>query len=1090
MIKKYKRIIILCTILIAIVVSLCFIPFDATKFIPKVEEQFATDLGIDVHIEKLVLRLGPSIKVKAPIVHLLYEDGQKFGQIDNVKIYIPWYSLFKNEFIAKKIKAAKFIIKVSSNDKYLNNIIEKLNQKEFRKIPNFYLKNYSYTYDDKQAGLCFKLAGKDLNITKNLNYKNFKISTIGEFYINEKSYLSYDISFNPQIEFEKASFKYEDLKNILYQLKALDFHSDLIADLKISQDASGNRIASGLINVDNISVDDKYNKLPKSFLYLTFLGDKVGVLSNFYTSQDKKVCVDGAFNISKKPSVDLKVKTDEIKLSELYKKLKLFIDMSYLNQITALDGKLKADFNLKGDLSKIKSSGYLQIDDAQMVVSGVRINKISSHIDFSNNIINISNAIGFIKNSPFFLKGKIDKTIDLEFVMDKVDLRHALPDNLGIKSGILSLVANFTGTFENIIHKENIKLDNFNLINNDLSLNINSFRFDSNHESSAYLHGITAKTSNVDLIKIPTLKLLIDKDIIKIPSTNIFMPNSKMQLTSEITEFNTKNLTFSFNLSGFVNSKDIKNLKQIEGIYPIKLMYGGTLQNQNLVLQIVMDKAIFFDEPTIINLNSKFDKNSVKIEDLSAVSFNGNLSDDFKSNIKGQKKVIVSGIIENLKQPEFKNLRIFIPQNINLSIKDTITQLKGDVFVNGNCVSPDIIGQISIKNLVNHSLQVSLNNALLDFNKNVVNINAPQIKFADSSLALTSTLSTDFSDNLTVKNLGIKSKYINADTLLMYKDVLNNPNLRLNISNGNLYSEKATMNLYGANLYLSALNTDFNLKDNILDFSNISSEMYNGKIAGNLVYNLKDETFVGKIQGRGMSAEPVFNIVSKNNDKLSGILDFDSELLGSLLSKESLNGKIKFIVHNGRMSSLGKLEHLLYAQNVVSDSMMRASLSSISRAIALKDTGLFKYLKGDVVLNNGIANINMLQSQGPLMSLFIKGRYNIVNDNAKLTVLGRISDEVISGLGAFGEFSFNKLMVMLSGDENLSNSVRTSDIEYLPQLQSKNTREFRALINGIIDKPSSVIMFNWISYTQKSYRQKDIPNSDVKVPDFVEALPY
>ena len=55
---------------------------------------------------------------------------------------------------------------------------------------------------------------------------------------------------------------------------------------------------------------------------------------------------------------------------------------------------------------------------------------------------------------------------------------------------------------------------------------------------------------------------------------------------------------------------------------------------------------------------------------------------------------------------------------------------------------------------------------------------------------------------------------------------------------------------------------------------------------------------------------------------------------------------------------------------------------------------------------------------------------------------------------------------------------------------SKNTKEFRSIINGIIDKPSSVLLFNWISYTQKSLRQKEVQLKPTKLPSFVEALPY
>ena len=169
--------------------------------------------------------------------------------------------------------------------------------------------------------------------------------------------------------------------------------------------------------------------------------------------------------------------------------------------------------------------------------------------------------------------------------------------------------------------------------------------------------------------------------------------------------------------------------------------------------------------------------------------------------------------------------------------------------------------------------------------------------------------------------------------------------------------------------------------------------------------------------------------------------------------------------------------------------MLRTSLSVVTKAITLKDTGLFKYLRGDIELKNGIANIKMLQSQGPLMSLYIKGQYYPSTDYAKLVVLGRLSDEIITGLGSFGEFSYNKLLIMLTGEDNSLN-IKVDDIEKLPQLPMKNTKEFRSVINGILEKPSSVISFNWISYSQKSLKQKEVPMTNEKLPDFIEALPY
>ena len=122
-------------------------------------------------------------------------------------------------------------------------------------------------------------------------------------------------------------------------------------------------------------------------------------------------------------------------------------------------------------------------------------------------------------------------------------------------------------------------------------------------------------------------------------------------------------------------------------------------------------------------------------------------------------------------------------------------------------------------------------------------------------------------------------------------------------------------------------------------------------------------------------------------------------------------------------------------------------------------------------------------------SLFMKGKYNPINNNAQLLVLGRLSDEIMSGLGAFGDFSLNKLMIMLTGEERKHN-IYPEDYEKIPQLPMKNTKEFRSIINGIVDRPSSVQMFNWISYSEKSLKQKEVPMTETKLPDFIEKLPY
>ena len=960
--KKYRNYILILLLTISFLISVCFIPIDATRFIPQVEKQAKQELGIDVHIDRLIFRFGPSLKIKAPVLHLMYTDGQKFGQLDNVKFFVPWSTLLSENIIVKRIYADKIIVKLNSNDKYLSNFIKNLSSKDYEMLPNLKFKNYSLTYNLVNKNKSYQLKGTNLNLDKIINYKSAKIKAEGVFFINEQNYASYNINIVPNIEIDKKiSVNALKLFHFLEQVENLDFHSDIIADLKFYSNNDNKLQISGLINVDNISVQDKEKKNPKSFIYLTFLGDKIGIMSNIYTGTDKKINAEGVINNSVKPEIDLKVKTDKIMLSDVYNKLKMLIDYSKFKDITAIEGELSADFSLKGDLSKIKSSGFLHLSNASIAANGIDVHKIDADIDFSNNIISISKAVGYVKDAPIMLKGRIDKNIDLQLLMDKVALKGLLPTKYGVESGLISLDVALQGTLDNIIHKENIQIQNFKSNINKKSLSFDSLNINTNKNNVAHVSNIAIKPQVTSVIKIPLLKLVIDDEQIKIPSVNAFLPNSKLTITGEFLNYNSNDCTYDVNVSGFVNSKDIEKFANISSVYPVRLNIYGNRDVKNINSQIQILKAGIFNEPSLINLVAKLEHNNLKIEDLSLVSYNGNLLKNLKPNVKQGKKITVNGIIENIfSVPEFKNLRVYIPQLFEINLNNTISQIKCDLFINGKVSMPDIVGQLSAANVINQFIQLSMNNVIIDFNKNVAVVNAPIIKLADSIFGINATLQTNISDGFNIKSISIKSKYLNTDTILMYKDSPILFKMPVKIKDGKLYIERATASMYNGNLFLSALNGDFGLDDNILSIKNISADIYNGKIAGKLDYDLKCDTFKSALQARNVSASPIFELVLPKKDTISGSMDFDASLQGTLLSIMSLNGNVKFVVHNGHMGMLGKLEHLLYAQNVIADSMLRTSLSTVTKAITLKDTGLFKYLRGELVIKDCITNIKSL----------------------------------------------------------------------------------------------------------------------------------
>ena len=204
----------------------------------------------------------------------------------------------------------------------------------------------------------------------------------------------------------------------------------------------------------------------------------------------------------------------------------------------------------------------------------------------------------------------------------------------------MSLIANLSGTLDNVTHKENLFIENFKLNNENIDLSFEALKFDTNKNNTAYINNVILNTQETETIKIPSLKLLITQDSIKLPDVNIFMPNSKITAKAEVLNYNNiDNLTFASSANGFINSRDLKRFATNSTRYPVKIGLNGNKSLQNLNAQVVLEKTDILEEPCIINLASKLEKKLLKIEDLSLIPFSGNFTDDTKSLQKGAKKL-------------------------------------------------------------------------------------------------------------------------------------------------------------------------------------------------------------------------------------------------------------------------------------------------------------------------------------------------------------------------------------------------------------------------------------------------------------------
>ena len=439
------------------------------------------------------------------------------------------------------------------------------------------------------------------------------------------------------------------------------------------------------------------------------------------------------------------------------------------------------------------------------------------------------------------------------------------------------------------------------------------------------------------------------------------------------------------------------------------------------------DKDINIDSAYLLYNNARIDV-SGKISDY--LSQNLNLDITAKDTKNGG-AAYLKGSVNDLYSSQKLNLNLNIPNNISFEIpglKGSVMTLYGNLDITGSALNPNLNGSIAI----------------------------PSVKIPDMLVAM---------DNMTV--------------------ILNGPIAR---GNGTL------KRFVSGGIIAENLTSDFNLANNVFYLKNLKGDAFEGKIDGNISYNISNGHTGVDFKGTGMNAEKAVAGAAGLKNALSGKLNFDAKVtLYGATDKEmmkNLKGTASFDISDGALGNIGRFENMLMAQNLQSNSIIKAAVNSVSALPVIKNTAQFKTIKGNLSFANGWANLNPVTTTGPSMAYYITGRYNLLNATANVTVLGRISAEVVSLLGPLGDLSVSKLTSYipkfgtLTG--NLINAL-TSDpkkekIALIPALSSGNTnyKDFKILFNGGVESKNSVKSFKWLSTCDTSAIEKKTVQEQVQ----------
>lgn len=546
-----------------------------------------------------------------------------------------------------------------------------------------------------------------------------------------------------------------------------------------------------------------------------------------------------------------------------------------------------------------------------------------------------------------------------------------------------------------------------------------------------------------------------------------------------------------------VNNINLINKSSKAIVKAQKIIISSDFSKKNEGKAQVIGIKIIPNAPTqlcIPKINLAFKDNNLNIEKTPL----------FVNNIKTD----IEGHISSLNSsPVINNITISNPSEISMPIQgydNSKIVLKADIKINGDLNNPKIEGGANIPLISIPPLSITMKNTTLHVKKDFF-IDCPWLQVANSTAKFNARIDSNILNGINVKSINLTAGNIDLNTLsYVFGNMRRGQNSNITITNG----KASVARLKTGDIIVTNINNaDAVLKDNLLHFSNIMGDSYFGKVGGSVYYDFNHNKTSLNLQGRGMSAGPALIAVLEKDNDIHGQLDFDSNLILSGYSKEeiinNLKGNTNFIISNGQMGALGKFEHLLYAQNIISNNVFRASLNLVAKAITVKNTGVYKYMKGKIAFSRGWANIAFVKTSGPSMSLYMTGRYYVPANLASLTILGRISDDVVRILGPIGEFSMDKAISSIPKIGEISSSFINQytinpyyeNTSQIPQLTPKTefpTKDFKVIIDGDVSKQSSVKSFKWISSPKAGQISAPVQHEappQKPVPDFVKDLP-
>lgn len=610
---------------------------------------------------------------------------------------------------------------------------------------------------------------------------------------------------------------------------------------------------------------------------------------------------------------------------------------------------------------------------------------------------------------------------------------------------------------------------------------------------------------NSTKIKLNSGVVKIENNNLKLDALNLDYGEIPLFFSAKINNIKEKNPFFDSRFSMSLKSADVdkyinKNLTspiKVKGEVLLKGILKGRADNYNLFATLVLPK-----DSDISYLGANFGDDHLKREAKLSLNLVKNLaninnfeylkyitSQNNKTTAVPSLKVLGKVYLKD-KIAHFENLKIKtnLPTStriFNILFKKSILkqgQFSSDIVINGPQNSPKILGKLAFSDINIPLYNLKVKDVNLNFSNEYIKGNLKGSGF-DSDIDVEAKIVNKMALPVVFKDINVVSENINVSKIieeLSSFDKIQAPTNFINTKNeivvkpSDVLVENGFMSAKNVNLYNIKAN---NLKSNFskmgadLEFTDTIFDIAQGQIKANGDFNFKSAKINLDADVINCSANDLVKSFLGVKDQIYGVMNGSIYFSGSNLDIpegiKTIQSRAKFNVKNGKMPKLGSLEYLIRAGNIYKSGILGLSLNNIIEVLIPYKTGEFKDINGELFIEKGKVENLEIFTMGENLSLYILGKYNILDSHADIKVMGRLAKKVSNMLGPIGNASFNSVINFISGarSDKTNENELIKNINKIPliEISGDDYRIFEVKILGDLNKDDYVKTFNWLN---------------------------